>query len=199
MQPAKINYKIYQGSTFQEIFRWESEYKVYQPIVSIEKSAPCKLVLQDTPLLPQGWRFRVVGAGGMKEINSAGDSFYLATSVGIATKQVEVNAVNSLNYTTYTTGGVLEYNQPVDLSSYSARMQIRKTLNSEEVLHTATTANGGIVLDNLLKTITVNIPASITTEFKFLSGVYSIELFDAQGIVVPFLVGNITVVPEITR
>ena len=37
MQPAKINYKIYQGSTFQETLRWESETKTYVPISAITK------------------------------------------------------------------------------------------------------------------------------------------------------------------
>jgi hypothetical protein len=41
MTPAKINYKIYQGSTFQEAYRWESETKTYLHITNIAKSAPC--------------------------------------------------------------------------------------------------------------------------------------------------------------
>ena len=89
MQPAKINYKIYQGSTFQETFRWESETKVYVPIQTIAKAAPCVITTSANHNLPQGWRFRVVGAGGMKEINSQGDSYYLATSVTPTT--IEIN------------------------------------------------------------------------------------------------------------
>lgn len=128
MQPAKINYKIYQGSTFEEVFKWESETKVYQPIANISKSAPCVVTLQNTPTLPVGWRVRVVGAGGMKEINTSEDTYYTATAVDLVAKTVELNQVNSLLYTTYTTGGVLEFNAPVDLTSYSARMRIHKVL-----------------------------------------------------------------------
>jgi hypothetical protein len=79
MQPAKLNYKVYQGSTFEEIYRWESETKVYVPISSISKAAPCVITTSNQHNLPVGWRFRVVGAGGMKEINSVNDSYYLAT------------------------------------------------------------------------------------------------------------------------
>ena len=84
MQPAKINYKIYQGSTFQETFRWESETKVYVPIQSITKAAPCVITTTTPHNLPVGWRFRVAGAGGMKEINSVGDdAYYLSTAYTI--------------------------------------------------------------------------------------------------------------------
>jgi hypothetical protein len=38
--PTKANLKIYQGSTFREVFRWESYTKVYVPITGISKTAP---------------------------------------------------------------------------------------------------------------------------------------------------------------
>jgi hypothetical protein len=113
-QPVKLNYKVYQGATFQQTYRWESETKVYVPIQSIAKAAPCIITTQQTHSLPIGWRFRIVGAGGMKEINSQGDDFYLSTQTTSTT--IEINAINSLNYTTYTSGGVVEYNQPVLLT-----------------------------------------------------------------------------------
>lgn len=199
MQPAKINYKIYQGSTFEEVFKWESETKVYQPIANISKSAPCVVTLQNTPTLPVGWRVRVVGAGGMKEINTSEDTYYTATAVDLVAKTVELNQVNSLLYTTYTTGGVLEFNAPVDLTSYSARMQIRESVDSTTIIHSATTENGGITLDNTNKRITINIPASATTQFNFSVAVYSLELYTGAGKVVPFIAGNLTLVPEVTR
>ena len=196
MQPAKINYKIYQGSTFQETFRWESETKVYVPIQTITKAAPCVITTSANHNLPQGWRFRVVGAGGMKEINSQGDSYYLATSVTPTT--IEINQTNSLGYTAYTSGGVVEFNQPVSLANYSARMQIRESVDSSVVLHEATSANYQIVVNNTNKTIQVTILGSITQNFDFTTAVYSIELFNGNN-VVTFASGNITLVREVTR
>jgi hypothetical protein len=196
MQPAKINYKIYQGSTFQETYRWESETKVYVPIQGIQKSAPCIITTQANHNVPQGWRIRVVGAGGMKEINSAPESYYLATNVTNTT--IEINQLNSLNFTTYTTGGVIEYNQPVPLANYSARMQIRETVDSTTVLHEATTANSQIVVNDTNKTIQVTILGSVTQSFDFTTAVYSIELFNGNN-VVTFAAGNITLIREVTR
>lgn len=196
MQPAKINYKIYQGSTFQETYRWESETKVYVPISAIQKSAPCIITTQTAHNLPQGWRFRVVGAGGMKEINSVGDNYHLSTAVTGTT--IEINQVNSLQYTAYTSGGVVEYNQPMDLSTYSARMQIRETVDSTTVLHESTTQNGDIVINNTGKFIQITMLGNVTQTFDFSTAVYSMELYNGNN-VIPFLTGNISLVKEITR
>lgn len=196
MSPAKINYKIYQGSTFEEVFRWEAETKVYVPIQTISKTAPCIVTTQTAHNMPAGWRFRVVGAAGMKEINST-DNYYLATAVTSTT--IEINSVNSLLYTTYTSGGVVEFNSPVDLTAYSARMQIRESIDSTTIIHSATTDNGGITIDTGIKTISIIIPAVTTAQFTFSTAVYSVELYRPSGVVVPFLTGNLTLVPEITR
>ena len=196
MQPAKINYKIYQGSTFQETYRWESETKVYVPIQTVQKSAPCQIATQLPHNLPQGWRFRVVGAGGMKEINSVGDSYYLSTAVTGTT--IEINQVNSLQFSNYTTGGVIEFNQPVNLAGFQARMQIRETVDSPDIIHEATTENGQLVVDNAGKFIQVTMLGNVTQNFTFSTAVYSLELYNGNN-VIPFIAGNLTLKQEVTR
>lgn len=197
MQPAKVNYKIYQGSTFQEIFRWESDAKIYVPIQNIAKSAPCVITTQTPHDLPVGWRFRVVGASGMKEINSVADTYYINTAA-LSANQIQINSVNSLAYTQYTNGGVVEYNQPINLADYSARMQIRETVDSSIILYEATTATGHITIDNTNKYIKLVIPANITQNFTFSAAVYSMELYTTTE-VIPFINGNLTLVQEVTR
>ena len=196
-QPAKINYKVYQGATFQEVYRWESETKVYLPISQISKSAPCTITTTNPATIPVGWRFRVVGAGGMKEINTNEDTHYIAT--GVSNTQITLNQVNSLNYTAYTSGGVVEYNDWVSLANLTARMQIRETVESSTVLYQCGTQTGEIVIDQTYKTIQLTIPASITEDFTFETAVYSMELVNQQGVVTPFLTGNMVLVKEVTR
>lgn len=198
MQPAKINYKIYQGSTFQETFRWESETKVYVPIQSIAKSAPCVITTTTPHNLPVGWRFRVAGAGGMKELNSVGDEAYYLSTLTPTTTTIEINQTNSLGYTTYTSGGVVEFNQPVPLANLQARMQIRETVDSTSVIHEATTQNSQIILDDVNKTIQITLLANVTQNFTFATAVYSLELYNGNN-VIPFINGNITLVQEVTR
>lgn len=198
MQPAKINYKIYQGSTFQETLRWESETKTYVPISAITRDAPCTITTS-AHTIPVGWRIRVANVAGMKEINTTSDdAYYLVTAKTSTT--ITLNKVNSLGYTAYTSGGVVEYNTPVPLVGYTALMQIRETLDSTTVIHQMTSAaGGGIQINTSDSTIFLTIPASITTGFTFDSAVYSLELTDASGVVTPFMAGNLTLVREVTR
>ncbi len=191
--PIKLNLKIYQGSTFRQVLRWESATKVYVPITNISKSAPV-VITAPNHQIPLGWRARVTGAGGMKEINST--EYSTVTSKTADT--VTFNQINSLGFTAYTTGGVLEYNTPVDLANYTARMQIREKLTSDTVVHTLTTENGGIVFDNTLKTITLLIPDEITATFDFTSAVYGLELLTGND-VIPFAGGTIALQREVTR
>ena len=279
--PAKLNFKLYQGSTFNEVLRWESPVKVYKPITAITKSAPCVVTTSEDHNLPIGWRFRVVGAGGMKEINSSSEDYYTATgnvtesplleqtwldqealwvdlrdqdaatiaprtrpwaglassaaypilmqytapagtpaapsnmppvlnsainaynnwqeAIALPTRTIEINQVNSLLYTTYTSGGVVEYNKPIDMTGYTARMQLRSKLDSSTVIEELTTENDKIVIDNVNKTIKLLISATTTAAYTFSSAVYSLEVISSGGQVTPFANGTITLVKEVTR
>lgn len=192
--PIKLNFKIYQGSTFREVLRWESSSIEYVPVTAISKSAPV-VVTAPNHNCPLGWRARVVGAGGMKEINTP-DSYYLVTDRTQDT--VTFNKVNALQYGQYTSGGVLEYNKPVPLTGYTARMQIREKLDSDVVLLELTTENGGIIIDTQMFTITLVATAQQTQSLSFTQAVYSLELVQNQE-VVPFSSGNVLLVREVTR
>lgn len=194
--PIKINYKIYQGSTFQEQYRWESGTKVYKPITGITKSAPVEITAEAHELKP-GWRFRVTNVTGMKEINSGSESFYLASDISADT--IKINSVNSLAFSNYTgNSGVIEYNEPVDLTGYRARMQIREKVGSDVVIDELTTENGKIIIDAEDATIRIEIPADTTQNYNFTTAVYSLEII-RNSVVIPFLVGNLTLQREVTR
>ena len=198
MEPAKLSYKIYQGSTFTETLRWESETKAYMPISGITQAAPCVITTTSTHTVPLNWRVRVTGVNGMKDINTiSDDAYYLVT--GKSTNTVTLNQVNSAAYAAYTSGGILSWNTPVPLTGYTAQMQIRETLESETVIAELTTSNGRIIIDPINYTISMNLPASLTRTFEFDSAVYSMELTDNQSLVYQFLNGSISLVKEVTR
>lgn len=192
--PVKLNYKIYQGSTFREIYRWETSTKVYIPITGISKTAPV-VVTAPNHGMPVGWRAKIGGVLGMKEINT-GDNYLVSTETSQNT--VTFNQINATNYNTYTSGGVLEYNQPVDLGGYTARMQIRQKVDSPDIILNLTTENGGIEIDNSYKTITIQMTATQTQALTFQTAVYSLELVKGSE-VVPFSGGTLTLVKEVTR
>ena len=166
--PVKLNFKIYQGSTFKEVLRWESSTKTYKPITGISQNAPCTIDCAGHGLTT-GWRFKVSNVKGMKEINSS--EYYIGTAD--TADVVSINSLNSLDYSAYVSGGVVEYNTPVDLSTMTARMQVREKLDSV-------------------------ITAAATALLIFSSAVYSLELI--KGIeVTPFATGTFTLIKEVTR
>lgn len=191
--PTKLGLKIYQGSTFTQVLRWESYTKIYKPITNITKAAPVVLTVVGHGA-PIGWRAKVTNVGGMKEINS--DSYYTITDT--STDTVTFNDINAVGYTAYTSGGILEYNEPMSLATVTARMQVRSKLTSTETLLELTTANSMIQINDVNKTITISIPAATTELLNFKSAVYSLELVDGS-VVTPFIYGNITLDTEITR
>jgi hypothetical protein len=193
--PTKLNLKVYQGSTFRETLRWESALKVYSPITNISKSAPM-VVTAASHGAPVGWRVKISGALGMKEANT-GDS-YLTTSE-VTANSATFNQINALNYTTYTGGGVLEYNQPVDLTGYTARMQVRAKIDDTAVIKELTTINGGVIINNTTKTIQLYMSATDTAAFSFQSAVYSLELVSSGAEVTQLVNGTLTLVREVTR
>ena len=64
-QPVKINFKIYQGSTFSQVLRWESSEKGYATITAISKAAPM-VITAPSHGVPTGWRFSVSSPSSMK-------------------------------------------------------------------------------------------------------------------------------------
>lgn len=191
--PAKVNFKLYQGSTFSEVLRWESGTKVYVPITQITKTAPM-VVTAASHGAPTGWRTKITGATGMKEVNTTD---YI-TCTDTTENTLTFNSINALNYNTYISGGVLEYNQPVDLAGFTARMQLRVKLDDITPITELTSSNGGIVIDNTLKTISIYISAIDTAAFSFNTALYSLELVNGL-IVTPFAAGSISLIKEVTR
>lgn len=191
--PVKKNFKIYQGSTFNEILRWESSTKVYKPITAITKAAPMVVTAVGHGLVA-GWRAKISNVVGMKEVNS--EEYLVATE--ITNDTATFNNVNAAGYTAYVSGGILEYNMPVPLNGYTGRMQIRASVNSSTIILELTTENSLLVIDDATKTITINIPASTTQTFTFKSAVYSLELVSGAT-VIPFIYGNLTLDTEVTR
>ena len=194
--PVKLNLKVYQGSTFTEILRWESSTKVYKPITGITKTAPV-VITATAHGVPVGWRARVTNVAGMKEINCGTDVYYTVTDT--TSNTITINSINAVGYSDYTSGGILEYNLPVDLTGYTARMQIRGKLADTVIIKELTTTNGGIVINNSLKTITITISAADTALLDFVSAVYSLELVSSGGEVSQLINGTLSLVKEVTR
>jgi hypothetical protein len=98
----------------------------------------------------------------------------------------------------YETG---EPSAPVDLSSFTAKMQIRSKPESKAVILELSTAgdNGRIVLNETTGSIRLFISDEDTATLSVCDkAVYDLELYNA-GVTTRILQGNVIISPEVTR
>jgi hypothetical protein len=95
---------------------------------------------------------------------------------------------------------------PVNLTGYTARMQVRESFASTSTVASLTTSNGGITLAHSTGGITLYLSAiqtaALSTSAAFADtweGVYDLELVAGNGDVTRLLSGAFLVVPEVTR
>ncbi len=86
---------------------------------------------------------------------------------------------------------------PVNLTGYTARMQLRPSVSSETVLLDLTTENGGITLGGATGEITLHFTESNTSPLVK-GGVFDLEMI-IGGKVKRLVQGSITVSREVTR
>lgn len=89
---------------------------------------------------------------------------------------------------------------PVDLTGWSAAMQIRPTAGSDDVVVELTTGNGRIVLGGEAGTVALSMEADATELLQPGAYVYDLELYAGQGgQVTRLLQGGVLVDAEVTR
>ena len=87
----------------------------------------------------------------------------------------------------------------VNLTSYTARMQVRQSVSATEVLLELTTENGRLTLGGSAGTITLALTPATTAGIVWRRGRYDLELVAPDGGVTRFLEGQIVVSREVTR
>lgn len=87
---------------------------------------------------------------------------------------------------------------PVNLTGYSARMQVRPEVESDTVLVELTTENGRITLGGVNGTLLMQIEAAITSMIAS-DGVYDLEIYNSDDEVYRVIKGKFIVDPEVTR
>lgn len=86
----------------------------------------------------------------------------------------------------------------VNLTGYTARCQVRRTLSDPDTLLSLTTENSGITLGGVLGTIQLNATAAVTALLSG-KGVYDLELISGGGTVTRLIEGGVYFAPEVTR
>jgi len=89
---------------------------------------------------------------------------------------------------------------PIDINGYSARMQVRRTIESTSYLVYLTTENGGLIINptDADNQIVISMADEVTASIS-VSGVYDLEIESPEGVVSRILQGVFTLSPEVTR
>lgn len=87
---------------------------------------------------------------------------------------------------------------PVDLTTYTARMQVREKYTSKTSIIDLNTENGGITLGGASGTIDIYISSSVTELIVAKDYVYDLELI-SSSIVTRLIEGKFSITPEVTR
>ena len=193
--------QIIKGKTFGQVVRWETSPLVYRPITAITQAGPVAITAVSHGLVT-GWNVAVVNAGGMRQINAKNwplrqSDFHKATAS--TADVITLNDVDSEGFSTYTSGGSLVYWTPASLAGFSARMQIRATVDAADPPLVSLVSPTDITIDDTAKTVTITITAVVTAAYTFSSGVYDLEMVSGAGVVTQLLSGNVTVLDEVTR
>ena len=89
---------------------------------------------------------------------------------------------------------------PIDLTGFTARMQMRETVESSTPFLALTTENGGIQLGGAAGTINILATAAATSAITANAGVYDLEIVAGDGVTVTRLLeGIVFISPEVTR
>jgi len=123
---------ITRGKTLPIVVRWSTGPIIYKKISEITQTAPVKITTEDPHGMIDGFNCLVTDVVGMKEINvpanvrddDRDDSDFHAATV-LDQHNIEINDINACGFHAYVSGGILQYNTPVDLTGYKARDTIK--------------------------------------------------------------------------
>lgn len=106
---------------------------------------------------------------------------------------IEQGATFQMNLVWKDAGGT-----PINLTGYSARMQVRRKYSSTDYLLNLVSPTD-ITLGGALGTIVVTASAAATDNLPSKPAVYDLELVSPTGVVTRLIEGSVLITPEVTR
>lgn len=187
-----MHIKLSTNESFSRVIRWGAKPIVYAPITGIAQAAPVVFTAVGHGLV-DGWRAAPVSVVGMKQINAkdsppSDDDYHQVTVIDV--DHVSMNDIDASLFSAYTSGGYLRYLTPMDLTGYTARMQIKDKVGGTVLLLLETNpapgggvGNGRIVIDNTAKTITLTVAEAdvAAAGFTVMRGVTDLIMVPAVG------------------
>lgn len=198
MQPIPQDLVIYQGASFSRKLQWCDPAAVHKVITDVQVGLPTlvKAVAHGLTAVTPVW---ITNVKGPRDLNTADYRTACPRSASVVDVDTLAIDFDSGSLQLYQSGGVLTYYPPLDLTGYSARMQVRSSVGSDTVLLELTTEDGGIVIDALTGTIELRVDAVASAAITWTQGVYDLELVDTDGFTTRLAQGSVNVDREVTR
>jgi hypothetical protein len=193
-----INLTIAKGKTFRFGYLYADDAKTYVPIETMPQVSPVRLT-STAHGIPDGWPVQIECVKQPSELNTDDGDYRLATLIDANT--IELVNTSAYCWKTYTTGGLVVFHTPIDLTGWSCRAQVRDkaggTLLFSWHSDPLQTPDGSIALSGA--SVTFNIDAATTAALTWTKGVYDAELIDPSGVVFSLVgVSSVAVVDEVT-
>ena len=90
-------------------------------------------------------------------------------------------------------------NVPVDLTGYTAVMDVRPTPNSSTLITQLTTENGGLILNQVTGQVEIFISASDTSDLPLGEFQYDVNITSDSGYVTKLIMGSFVVLDPVTE
>lgn len=190
--------QIVQGETFRKVLYWYHGTDAVFAITAATLGYPTVLTAAGHGLpLTSAVPVTLIGRNAWMNTPSidAGDRIY---ATAISADQFTV-PIDSTDEAAYVSGNYVIYTPPVNLTSWTGRMQIRKTVQATDVLIELTTENGGMSLgaDGAVNLVILDVN---TSALDFSTAVGDIELISpVTGDVTRLATIHFTLSEEVTR
>lgn len=189
--------RLVRGKTCEQALLYSGSRLVYRPITAVLSLAPLRLTV---PLhgCPENWPIRVQGVTAPTELNTPQNQAWQATVVDANT--LEINSLDGSLWSAYVPSGHVVFQEPVDLTGWKARMQIRTKAGGTVLLtlssDPADNAEGEIEIDVPGSALVIKLSAAQTAALSWNGGVYDLEGIRPDGAVVSILAPSTVVVGQ---
>jgi len=165
---------ILQGTTFRKAFNWFAGAQQRRGIEGITPGFPTIITITGHGL--------VIGAvtpitlfdiKGIPQLNTQDCEAVEATYVTDDTFSVPINTIGR---EWVDPSGAATWFEPSDITGFTAKMQIRPSKSSEEIIHELTDGGGGITMDINSAAFLLEIENADTELFDFRTAVYDLEI-----------------------